>query len=156
MTISAYLASRGVPQRTIDELLPHIPGRMQDLPSDDFCDAVAIIDPDRWFYWPGQTRFVMVGQCPNGDGVAIDTEKQPGAIFYVAHDLLGGDRSVDEMVIWVADSPFAYVRMRGKDDFPWDFWEAKARNTEPNAPPNGGPAQPLDDSGVTDGPPSVS
>jgi hypothetical protein len=46
MTISRYLASHGVPQRTIDELLPHIPAKMQDLPSDDFWDAATIIDSD--------------------------------------------------------------------------------------------------------------
>ena len=35
--------------------------------------------------------------------------------------------------------------------------EPKERNpAEPGAPPNGGPATPVDDLGVTEGPPSVS
>ena len=102
---------------------------MQDMPSDDFCDAARIMDPDRWFYWPHQTRFVLIGQCPNGDGVAIDTKVFPGVVFYVAHELLGEDRPTDNMVIRVADSPSDYVEKRGHDDFPWDYWEAKNSST---------------------------
>ena len=141
MSLADYLASRGLSREVIDDLLRYVPGSEQELPSDDFRDATAIMDPDRWFYWPGQTRFVVVGQCPNGDGVAIDTERHPGSVFYVAHDFLGGDRPVEEMVTRVADSPSAYVRRRGDDDFPWDYWEAKAGSTEPNAPPNRRPAR---------------
>jgi hypothetical protein len=142
MSLTHYLESRGLSQQTIDDLPRHIPEKMQKLPTDDFCDAASIMDPDRWFYWPGQTRFVVVGQCPNGDGVAIDTERQPGgAVFYVAHDMLGGDRPLDEMVIRVADSPSAYVQRRGEEDFSWDYWEAKAGNTEPNASPYRRPAR---------------
>ena len=141
MNLARYLASRGLSQQVIDDLLPHIPGEMHEVSSDDFCDAASIMDPDRWFYWPGQTRFVLAGQCPNGDGVAIDTEKEPGAVFYVAHDLLGGDRPLEEMVIRVADSPSDYVHKRGADDFPWDYWEFKAGKTEPNASPNRRPAR---------------
>jgi hypothetical protein len=42
---------------------------------------------------------------------------------------------------------FALVRV-------WQFW--RNRKTEPGAPPNGGPATPAGDSGVAEGPPSVS
>jgi len=127
MTLSRYLASRGVPKRTIQDLLPHVPATMQDLPADDFCDAARIMDPERWFYWPDQSRFVLIGQCPNGDGVAVDTEAEPGAIFYVAHELIGTDRPVGEMVVRVADSPSDYVQKRGQEDFSWDYWEAKSK-----------------------------
>ena len=128
MNLIRYLTNRGVPQKAIDELLPRVPAKMQRLPSDDFCDAAKIMDPDKWFYWPDQTRFVVVGQCPNGDGVAIDTEDDAGAVFYVAHELLGAYWPLDEMVVRVADSPSDYVRKRGGDGFPSDYWEAKDRN----------------------------
>ena len=100
---------------------------MNDLPADDFCDADRIVNPDRWFYWPNQTRFVMVGQCPNGDGVAIDTEENVGSIFYVCHEMINREKPMGEMVVKVADSPGDYVRKRGSPDFPWDFWEARKR-----------------------------
>jgi hypothetical protein len=142
MNLPRYLASRGVAKQTIGDLLPHIPSKMQDVPADDFCDAASIMAPDRWFHWPGQSRFVLVGQCPNGDGVAVDTEIEPGAVFYVAHELLGSERPVDEVVIRVADSPSDYVRRRSEEDFPWDFYEAKEKNTEPDTAPNRRPARP--------------
>ena len=154
MNLSGYLLARGLPQEVIDDLLPYIPENGQD---SVFCDAATVMNPDRWFYWPGQTRFVLVGQCPNGDAVAIDAEKAPGAVFYVACELAGGDRPLEEVVIRVAESPSDFVqRFLDDDDFPYDYWEAKNRNTEPGAAPNGGPATPVDKSGVTKGPPSVS
>jgi hypothetical protein len=72
---------------------------------------------------------------------SIRSGSRGGAVFYVAHDMLGGDRPLDEMVIRVADSPSAYVQRRGEEDFPWDYWEAKAGNTEPNASPYRRPAR---------------
>ena len=154
MTLGDYLLSRRLPQKVIDELLPYIP---EDSDDGVFCDAASIMDPDRWFYWPSQTRFVLVGQCPNGDAVAIDTQKTPGAVFYVACELADGDRPQDEVVICVAESPSDFVqRFLDDDDFPYDYWEATSRNTEPGAAPNGGPATQLENSDVTEGPPSVS
>ena len=154
MTLGDYLLSRGLSQEVIEELLPHIPEREDD---GVFCDMASIMNPDRCFYWPGQTRFVVVGQCPNGDGVAIDTQTKSGAVFYVAHELLGGDRPLEDVVVRVADSPSDFIQKFLDDDgFPYDYYDANSRNAEPCAAPNGGPATQLGNSGVTEGPPSVS
>ncbi|NJL59128.1 MAG: hypothetical protein HC887_05255 [Desulfobacteraceae bacterium] len=118
-----WLKQRGLSQKTIEDLLPYIPETMNELPVDDFYDADSIMNSDRWFYWPDQTRFVLVGQCPNGDGVAIDTEINPGCIYYISHDLLH-DKSIEDIIVRVADSPSDYVKKRSLDDFTWDFWEA--------------------------------
>jgi hypothetical protein len=126
-SLISYLVSCGVPRETVEELVPHVPKRMHDLPADDFCDASRITDSNQWFYWPNQTRFVLVGQCPNGDGVAIDTEENVGSIFYICHELIHTEKSIDEVVVQVADSPNDYVRKRGEPDFPWDFWEAREK-----------------------------
>lgn len=154
MTLADYLLSRGLSQKAIDELLPFIP---EDSNDNVFYNAATIMEPDRWFYWPGKTRFVLVGQCPNGDAVAIDTQSTPGAVFYAACELAGGDRPEDEVVICVAKSPTDFVhRFLNEDDFPYDYWEAAKRITEPNASPNGGPVDPLGNSKAGGGPPSVS
>jgi hypothetical protein len=154
MTLADYLLSRGLSQKVIDKLLPHVPEGESD---NVFCDAAAIMDTDRWFYWPRQTRFVLVGQCPNGDAIAIDTQSALGAVFYVAGELAGSDRPHDEVVTCVAKSPSEFVeRFLNDDDFPCDYWEATNRITEPSASPNGGPATSAENSGATEGPPSVS
>lgn len=130
MNLRAYLKNRGVDQPTIQDLLLYIPEKMNAEPIDDFCDAKRIMDPDSWFYWPGQKRFVVVGHCPNGDGVAIDTQIQQGAVFYVAHELLHDGQPLDDIVVKVATSPSHYVQLRGEDDFPWDYWDARERNPD--------------------------
>ncbi len=128
MTLSDYLLSRGLSRKVIGEFLPHIPERAGD---GILCDMASIMEPDRCFYWPGQTRFVVVGQCPIGDGVAIDTQTESDAVFFVAHELLGGDRPLEDVVVRVADSPSAFIQefLEG-DDFPYDYWDAKSRNAE--------------------------
>jgi hypothetical protein len=44
-----------------------------------------IMDPDIWFYFPGNTRFVLIGSCPNGNAIALDVIEQPGAVFCSDH-----------------------------------------------------------------------
>jgi hypothetical protein len=96
---------------------------------------------------------VVVGQCPNGDGVAVDTQKEPGAVFYVAHELLGRGRAIEDVVVRVADSPSDFIQKFLQDDgFPYDYWDAKRRNAEPGAAPNGGPATRPGNSGATERP----
>ena len=136
MKLAHYLASRGLDKALIENLLPYIPNKSPEVSCGVFYDAPSIMNPDKWFYWPSQTRFVVVGQCPNGDGVAIDTEGEPGAVFYVAHELLGSGRPLRELVVRVAGSPSDYHLKLLEDAFPVDYWEAKKRNTEPTAPPH--------------------
>jgi hypothetical protein len=154
MTLANYLLSRGLSQKVIDELLPLIP-EVSD--AGIFRDAASITAPDRWFYWPEQTCFIAVGQCPNGDAVAIDTHGHSGAVFYVAHELIGRAHKLEDIVVRVADSPAEFARrFLEEDEFPDDYWDAKTKRTEPSASPDGGPAQRFGNSAVGGGPPSVS
>jgi hypothetical protein len=141
MKLARYLASRGLREQVIEDLLPFIHRKMPEASSGAFYDAANIMDPERWFSWPGQTRFVLVGQCANGDGVAIDSQKEPGAVFYVAHELVDSKRPLEEVVIRVAESPSHYVQGLLAEDFPYDYWDARARGTEPTASPNRRPAR---------------
>ena len=142
MKLAHFLASRGLRQELIADLLPFIPREAPEASSGAFYDAASIMNPETWFCWPGQTRFVLVGQCANGDGVAIDSQEEPGAVFYVAHELVGSDRPLEEMVIRIAESPSQYVRGLQAADFPYDYWDARAQSAEQTAPPNRRPARP--------------
>lgn len=123
MTLGEHLRSKGLSQRAIEDLLPYIPEHDGD---GVFRGAASITKPDTWFHWPDQTRFVVVGLCPNGDGVAIDTQNDLGAVFYVAHELLGGGLLLDDVVVRVADSPSTFIHRFVEDEkFPYDYWEAK-------------------------------
>ena len=45
MSLANYLASRGLSREVIDDLLRYVPETAQELPSDDVCDAIAIMAP---------------------------------------------------------------------------------------------------------------
>ena len=125
--IRQFLLNRGLPADATDELIALLPRKMPKPSCAYFYDANHIMNPDKWFYWPGQLRFVLVGQCPNGDGIAIDTKVHPGAVFFISHEHVGGDAKQEDMTVQVAASPADYahrIQMRG-EEFPMDFWEAK-------------------------------
>ena len=73
-------------------------------------------------------------------------------------DALIPDEFLAQAMSWNLNA-FGYVRVQVSPD---DYERAKtlllamSTNAEPGAPPNGGPSTPPDDSGVTEGPPSVS
>ena len=118
--LNDYLLSRGLTQFVIDDLLPYI---SEDGQQGFFWDKADIMNPC-CFCWPGQKRFVVVGNCPNGDGIAIDTENEMGAIFYLALALSNGEQPWDEVAIKVADSPSDWISKIIVDDFPYDYYDA--------------------------------
>ncbi len=83
MNLGHYLAGRDLTRQVIDDLLQYLPCPAK---KHFFYDVAGIIELDRGFGWPGHRRFVVVGDCPNGDLVAIDTRKEPGAAFHVSHN----------------------------------------------------------------------
>ena len=124
-----FLIDRGLSKETADELVALLPKRTPDVACACFHDADHIMNPDKWFYWPGQSRFVLVGQCPNGDGIGIDTEVHPGAVCYISHEHVGGSTAMEDMTVQVASSPGDFLRKIQEmgDEFPMDYWEAKRR-----------------------------
>ena len=120
---SEWLGSRGVPQDGIDTLLEILP-RCADL----FEPPEQIMQPDRWFSLPGNSRFVLLGSCPNGDADALDTTEQPGAVFFIDHERVHDEIPDSERAVRVADSLSDYLQSCLDDpDFPYDYWEAKNR-----------------------------
>jgi hypothetical protein len=124
-TIRQFLQDRGVPADAVRELVALLPRKMPEASCAYFYPAERIMDTDKWFYWPGQTRFVLVGQCPNGDGIGIDTKVHPGAMFFISHEHIGSEAQPEDMTVQVATSPADYARKIQGDDCPMDFWEAK-------------------------------
>ncbi len=83
-----------------------------------------IMNSDRWFHFPNNKRFVMVGSCPNGDGIGLDTIQKPGAVYFIDHERL--HHEIDEIAVCVADSLQEYVQQcLDVPDFPYDYHEAK-------------------------------
>jgi hypothetical protein len=115
---SHWLSRRGVAQDTIELLL-----RLSKK-SGVFETPERIMEPDVWFHFPGNTRFILVGSCPNGDGIGIDTIQKPGAVYFIDHERLHLD--IDEIAVCVADSLQEYVQQCSDvPDFPYDYHEAK-------------------------------
>ena len=118
-----------MPESATEELIALLPRKMPKASCAFFYTATYIMNPDKCFYWPGQTRFVLVGACPNGDGIGIDTDIHPGAVYFISHEHVGSGAKIEDMTVKVADSPADYARRiyEGDDDFPMDYWEAKQR-----------------------------
>jgi hypothetical protein len=80
--LKKWLLARGLSIEYVDQLIPLIPDDEPEFSFGWFYTEELILNPDRWFYWPNQTRFVLVGQCCNGDGVALDTDSYLGTTLY--------------------------------------------------------------------------
>jgi hypothetical protein len=123
--ITEYLRARGLRQLVIDELVHLLPEKSPHFSNGFFYCAQDVMESERWFTWPEQGSFILVGQCPNGDGVAIDAQSKLGAVYYVAHELIGNGLSAKEVVVRIADSPTGYVQRLLKGSDPSDYWDAK-------------------------------
>lgn len=82
------------------------------------------MNPDLWFDWPDQSRFVFVGQCPGGPAITNDTRSVPGGVFYVSVDAIGSDPASCDYIVQVADSPADFAARCHSDDFPMGCYDA--------------------------------
>ncbi len=124
MDVSDWLRDRGLPDAAIEELIPLLPDAIPEYSVSWFYTAEYIMDPDRWFHCPGQSRFVFVGQCPDGSAIAIDSQITPGAVFYVSTNAIESDPASGEFTVRVADSPADFAARSQQDDFPMDYYDA--------------------------------
>ena len=68
----------------------------------------------------------MVGSCPNGDGIGLDTIEKPGAVYFIDHERICSSLPESEIIVCVAGSLQEYVeRVLDDPDFPYDYHEAK-------------------------------
>ena len=68
----------------------------------------------------------MVGSCPNGDGIGLDTIEKPGAVYFIDHERIGIGLPESEITVCVAGSLQEYVRrVIDEPDFPYDYYAAK-------------------------------
>lgn len=72
---------------------------------------------------PFDEGFVVFGDCPNGDLVAIDVSKEKGSIVYLSHE---GEEERHFPSIKVATSVLDYLEQLADDKMPTDYHEALA------------------------------
>ena len=117
-SFSHWLSERGVPKAAIELLVA------LSKAGGCFESPQRIMDSDRWFHFSNNKRFVMVGSCPNGDGIGLDTIQKPGAVYFIDHERLHLD--IAEIAVCVANSLQEYVQQCSDvPDFPYDYHEAK-------------------------------
>ena len=117
-----WLAQRKLPLKTIASLMEHVGKKGL------FESAERIMNPDQWFHFPGNTRWVLIGSCPNGDAIALDTVREPGAVYFINHETVQSDIADDARTAKVADSLPEYLRASVDDPAcPFDYYEAKDR-----------------------------
>jgi ubiquinone/menaquinone biosynthesis C-methylase UbiE len=135
-------------------------------------DAAVINAPDAAY--DAVFDFGIIHHVPNWRGVLLEVHRalRPGGVFY-AEEPLGGLLNLPLMHRLFAhpvQDRFGAADFRSalcasgliplREEQLWHtmFWfvASKPATAQPGAPPNGGPAAPVGDPGVTDGPPSVS
>lgn len=121
MTLSQYLLSQGLKQKVIDALIPCV---APDGTCGFFWDAPNIMAPCKHIHLDRVKGFILVGSCPDGSCVAIDTASENGAIYYIALEYLAANYPVEEMLIQVAESPSEWISKVCEDDFPYDYDQA--------------------------------
>jgi hypothetical protein len=76
---------------------------------------------------PFDEGFVVFGDCPNGDMVAIDVKRNVGTIHYLSHEESDGCSFPS---IKVANSMEQFLDRLGNDKMPTDYHEALSWNFE--------------------------
>jgi hypothetical protein len=126
MKACEWLKAKGLTAEQVEELLPLLPAEEPEYACGWFYNAERIMVQETWFSIPPQTRFVFLGQCPNGDGIAIDVEDPKGSIHYISHDMAWENNSLSGASVCVAESIKDFAGKCQHDDFPIDFWEARS------------------------------
>lgn len=115
-----WLKEHGLPADSIEALIKYA-GKAYV-----FETPARIMTPDIWFHFPGNTRFVLVGSCPNGDAIAVDTKDEPGAVYFIDHERVHENISDRERTVRVAASVPEYLQCcRDDPEFPFDYHGAK-------------------------------
>lgn len=85
-----------------------------------------IMQPDDWFYYPSNRRFILLGTCPNGDAIAPDTLENRGAIFFICRERVHEIVADSEVSVCVAETLDDYLNgCTENPDFPQDFRDAE-------------------------------
>lgn len=122
MPLSQFLLEQGLQKKVIDELIPHL---APDGECGFFWDAPTIMAPCEHCHLERVKGFILVGNCPDGSFVAIDTASENGAIYYIALEYLAANYPVEEMLVQVAESPSEWIsKLCEDDDFPYDYHQA--------------------------------
>jgi hypothetical protein len=133
---TAWAAERGVPHITAVAILrcAATPEEMQEAgdamapapPVYTLSDIVGMTDDDPYGISARANGFVVIGGCPNGDPIAVDVADDPGTVWYICHEVMHS-KPLREVSVRVAENLTEMLEGMAKDNFPFDYFEAKDR-----------------------------
>ncbi|TWT79517.1 hypothetical protein CA13_09210 [Planctomycetes bacterium CA13] len=88
---------------------------------------VDLHDSDGYNMNPKSHGFVLIGYCPNGDSIAVDTDRDPGSIWYIGHETLGSVPLRENAVRVGDDLRSVYYSIEHDPDFPCDYYTARGQ-----------------------------
>ncbi len=70
-----------------------------------------------------ENGFIVIGDCPDGDPIAIDMRTNPGSVHYITHEEIDEGSVISKMV---APDIRTFVRIMDEENVPYDYHEAIA------------------------------
>jgi hypothetical protein len=88
----------------------------------DYAEIAEFTDDEVVDCCPFDAGFVVFGDCPNGDSVAVDVRNDSGSIHYLSHEESDGHSFLS---IKVANTMQEFLTALAADEMPTDFHEAQ-------------------------------
>ena len=78
-----------------------------------------------------KSGFIVIGDCPDGDPIAVDLKTNPGSVHYICHEDLDDDGGVISKM--VAPDIQTFATMMNDETVPYDYHSATIWTSENNA-----------------------
>ena len=78
-----------------------------------------------------ENGFIVIGDCPDGDPIAIDLKTNPGSVHYICHEELDDDGGVISKM--VAPDLQTFATMMNEETIPYDYHNATHWKSENSA-----------------------
>jgi hypothetical protein len=123
-TIGAIIDCASTPEQAEAAFAARVPGP----PIFPLQQIVDLHDSDGYDMNPKSHGFVLIGYCPNGDSIAVDTDRDPGSIWYIGHETLHSVPLRDNAVRVGDDLRSVHRSIQRDPDFPFDYYTARQKH----------------------------
>ena len=133
---TVWASERGVPIATTEAILRHAasPEEMQEAydamepapPVYTLAEIVEMADKDPYGISARANGFIVVGECPNGDPIAISLAYELGTVWYICHETMHSE-PLREVAVLVAKDLTEMLEGIADVNFPFDYFEARNR-----------------------------